>query len=52
MGQASKAQKKSLILIVAVTLMALKIMLGIVLIHRWRLAAAREGLPFVEDDDL
>ena len=51
MAKPNKAQKESFILIAAVTLMTLKIMLGIVLMHRWRLKAAREGLPFVEDDD-
>ena len=51
MAKPNKAQKESLILIAAVTLMTLKIMLGIVLMQRWRLKAAREGLPFIEDDD-
>jgi len=46
---ASKAQKETLILAVAISLMAAKIMVGIILLHRWRMTAAARGEPFGDE---
>jgi hypothetical protein len=46
---ASKAKKETLILAVAISLMAAKIMVGIILLHRWRMTAAARGEPFGDE---
>ncbi|MFY8215995.1 MAG: hypothetical protein ACOVMP_05275 [Chthoniobacterales bacterium] len=45
----SKAKKETLILAVAISLMAAKIMVGIILLHRWRMTAAARGEPFGDE---
>lgn len=51
MNRSQTLQKESLLLALAVTMMAVKIMAGIIIVHQMRLRAARKGLAFVEDDD-
>lgn len=47
----TKAQKETFILAAAISVMALKIMLGIVLLHRWRMEALTRGEAFGDEED-
>lgn len=52
MTRSDKLRRQSLILTVAVTVMALKIMFGVILFHRWRMRQASLGHPVGLDDEL
>jgi len=45
----SRAEKETVILAVAISVMAAKIMLGVILLHRWRTSAAARGEPFGDE---
>lgn len=47
----TKAQKETFILAAAISVMAIKIMLGIVLLHRWRMEALTRGEAFGDEED-
>ena len=46
----SKARKEKLILAIAVSLMAAKIMLGVIMLHRWRMQSVARGEVFGADE--
>jgi hypothetical protein len=52
MNRTEKIRRESLILAIAVTVMALKIMFGVILFHRWRMREAELGRPVSLDDEL
>ena len=51
MRQRDKIIREGTLLTVAVVIMTLKIMLGVILIHRWRLRAAKDHVPFGDAED-
>lgn len=45
----SKAKKETLVLTIAISIMAAKIFLGIILLHRWRMTALARGEAFGDE---
>jgi len=50
--RSNKAVKEAGILLVAVVVMTLKIMIGVILFHRWRQRQEALGRPVSLDDEL
>lgn len=47
----NRLRREGTILTIAVAIMTLKIMLGVILIHRWRMQAEKDHVPFGDADD-